>query len=120
LPEDWVEQSLSPFNYWNQSQLTFPYLKPALNALPQVKRDRKIFFMLAWLNAFIDGQQSAQADSEVHSFLKTGHLDKDLRLKILEVSDELDRTVKIHSRYGAGQAAHVRTKPAASTTAAVH
>lgn len=120
LPEDWVEQSLSPFNYWNQSQLTFPYLKPALNALPQVKRERKIFFMLAWLNAFIDGQQSAQADSEVHNFLKTGRLDKDLRLKLLEVSDELDRTVKIHARYGAGQTAHVRAKSAPRTTAAVH
>jgi aminopeptidase N len=100
--------------------LTFPYLKPALNALPQVKRERKIFFMLAWLNAFIDGQQSAQADSEVHNFLKTGRLDKDLRLKVLEVSDELDRTVKIHARYGAGQTAAVPAKSAGRTTAAVH
>ncbi len=52
-PEDWVEQSLGDFNYWNQAELTAPYLRPALDALPQVKRERKIFFMLAWLNAFI-------------------------------------------------------------------
>ena len=98
-PEDWIEQSLGPFNYWNQSQLTLPYLKPALEALPQIKRERKIFFALGWLNAFIGGQQSAAAQAQVHEFLKSATLDKDLQLKILEVSDELDRTVKIRQRY---------------------
>ena len=40
-PEDWVEQSLGAFNYWNQSKLTAPYLQsgargPAANqARPQ-------------------------------------------------------------------------------------
>ncbi len=98
-PEDWVEISLGSFNWWNQSELTLPYLGPALEALPQVKHDRKIFFMLAWLNAFIGGQQSAEAQKQVHDFLKSAALDKDLRLKILEVVDELDRTVKIRGKY---------------------
>jgi aminopeptidase N len=98
-PEDWIEQSLGTFNYWNQSELTAPYLKPALEALPQVKHERKIFFLLAWLNAFIGGQQSAAAQAQVREFLSNGSLDKDLRLKILEVSDELDRTVRIRQRY---------------------
>lgn len=98
-PEDWVEQSLSAFNYWNQSELTLPYLKPALDVLPQVKHERKIFFVLRWLGSFIDGQQSATAQQQVQDFLQTAPLDKDLRLKILEVSDELDRTVRIRSRY---------------------
>jgi aminopeptidase N len=97
--EDWIEQSLGAFNYWNQSELTLPYLKPALEALPQVKRERKIFFLLGWLNAFIEGQQSAAAQSEVNAYLNSGTLDNDLRLKILEVSDDLDRTVKIRARY---------------------
>jgi aminopeptidase N len=101
-PEDWIEQSLGSFNYWNQSQLTYPYLAPALAALPQVKHDRKIFFLLAWLNAFIGGQQSADAQKQVHDFLQTAPLDKDLKLKILEVVDELDRTVKIKTRYSDG------------------
>ncbi|HEY6272900.1 MAG TPA: peptidase M1, partial [Terriglobales bacterium] len=99
-PEDWVEQSLGAFNYWNQSELTLPYLRPALDALPQVKHDRKIFFLLGWLNAFIGGQHSVAAQSQVQDFLGTASLDKDLRLKILEVSDELDRTVKIREKYG--------------------
>lgn len=98
-PEDWVEQSLPAFNYWNESEITSPYLKPALEALPQVKRERKIFFVLAWLGAFIGGQQSVAADAEVHDWLKTGRIDPDLRLKVLEVVDELDRTVKIRQRY---------------------
>ena len=98
-PEDWIAQSLGAFNYWNQSALTLPYLKPALEALPQVKRERKIFFLLGWLNAFIDGQQSLAAQAQVRDFLATAHLDKDLQLKILEVSDELDRTVRIRQRY---------------------
>ncbi len=62
-PEDWIEQSLGSFNYWNQSELTLPYLKPALEALPQIKRERKIFFVLGWLNAFIGGQQSGRGPS---------------------------------------------------------
>ena len=105
-PEDWIEQSLGSFNYWSQSELTFPYLRQALDALPQVKRERKIFFLLAWLNAFIGGQQSEAAKGQVHEYLNTASMDKDLRLKILEVVDELDRTVKIRSRYpGVGQQA---------------
>ena len=98
-PEDWIEQSLGPFNYWNQSELTVPYLKPALEALPQIKRERKIFFALGWLNAFIGAQQSAAAQAQVHEFLKSAALDKDLQLKVLEVSDELDRTVRIRQRF---------------------
>jgi aminopeptidase N len=98
-PEDWIEISLGSFNWWSQSSLTLPYLGPALDALPQVKRERKIFFMLAWLNSFIGGQQSAAAQKQVHDFLDKAALDKDLRLKILEVVDELDRTVKIRGKY---------------------
>lgn len=104
-PEDWVEQSLGPFNYWNQAELTLPYLRPALDALPQVKHDRKIFFLLGWLNAFIGGQQSAAAQSQLQEFLSSASLDKDVRLKILEVSDELDRTVKIREKYQSVRAA---------------
>jgi aminopeptidase N len=97
VPEDWVEASLGAFNAWNQPALTRPFLKPALDALPQVKRERKIFFVLAWLNAFIGGQQSQDALDEVRAFLKANPIDRDLELKVLEVMDELERTVRIRS-----------------------
>jgi aminopeptidase N len=114
-PEDWVEQSLGAFNFWNQSQLTFPYLRPALDSLPQMKRERKIFFVLAWLNSFIDGQQSPQAQAQVQTFVNSPGLDKDLKLKVLEVKDDLDRTVKIRAKYAAaskGKSASLPGRPA--------
>ncbi len=100
-PEDWIEGSLGAFNAWNQAGLTEPYLKPALEALGQIKRTRKIFFLGDWLGAFIGGQVSASARDQVYGYLKSQpELDKDLRLKILQVVDELDRTVKIRARWG--------------------
>ncbi len=98
-PEDWIQLSLRPFNSWNQAALTQPYLKPALEALPQVKRERKIFFLVAWLDAFIDGQQSPAADAEVHSYLQSASIQPDLRLKILQAVDDLDRTVRIRRKF---------------------
>jgi aminopeptidase N len=98
-PEDWIEGSLGAFNYWNQTTLTEPYLHPALAALDQIKRQRKIFFLVGWLNAFIEGQVTTAAQSQVHDYLKNPAIDRDLRLKILEVGDELDRTVAIRARY---------------------
>lgn len=99
-PEDWIEQSLGAFNYWNQSALTEPYLTAALQALPQIKRDRKIFFLVTWLSAFIVNQQSDVADERVNSFLSGTGIDNDIRLKILQEVDELDRTVRIRSKFG--------------------
>jgi aminopeptidase N len=99
VAEDWVDGSLAPFNSSNQPSLTLPYLKPALEALPQVKRERKIFFTLAWLNAFIGGQRSREALDQVQEFLKANRLDRDLELKVLEVMDELERTVKIRGKF---------------------
>jgi len=98
-PEDWIEQSLYAFNYWNQSVLTAPYLRDALEALPQIKRERKIFFLVDWLDAFIEGQQSPEAQTEVHGYLDSGQIDGDLRLKILQAVDELDRTVAIGRKF---------------------
>jgi len=98
-PEDWIEGSLGWFNHWDQTVLTLPYLKPALDALPQMKRQRKIFFVLAWLNAFIGGQRSAEAQTQVRAFLAGDAGDADLKRKVMEVADELDRTVRIRAKY---------------------
>jgi len=102
-PEDWVQTSLGAFNYWNQSTLTETYIEPALQVLPQVKRERKIFFLVAWLDAFIGGQQSAASDQMVHHYLDTAEIEPDTRLKILQAVDELDRTVKIREKYAGAQ-----------------
>ena len=99
IQEDWITQSLRPFNSWNQTALTEPYLTQALNELPEIKLHRKIFFLGAWLGAFIEDQNSADAQAVVHAWLAGHTIDPDLRLKVLEVSDSLDRTVLIRQRF---------------------
>jgi aminopeptidase N len=99
VQEDWVTASLPYFNYWTQTELTMPFLKPALEALPRLKRERKIFFILNWLDWFVEGQDSPEALNAVDGFLNGGIADTDLNLKVLEVRDELARTVKIRARW---------------------
>ncbi|HEX4276407.1 MAG TPA: M1 family aminopeptidase [Bryobacteraceae bacterium] len=99
VKEDWVTASLPLFNRWNQTAVTSAYLQPALDALPQLKRERKIFFVVNWLSSFVGNQNSPAALLSVDAFLKQNAPDPDLRLKILEVRDELDRTVKIRARW---------------------
>jgi aminopeptidase N len=98
-PEDWLEQSLLPFNSWNQERLTLMYLKPALEALPQIKNYRKIFFLQHWLDAFLQGQRSDEARREVYDFLDSASIDEDLERKVLETVDELDRTLAIRNTF---------------------
>jgi aminopeptidase N len=97
--EDWITQSLRPFNSWNQTDLTAPYLGRALDALVEIKQRRKIFFLGAWLGAFIEGQHSPEAKAVVHEWLERSEIDPDLRLKVLEASDALNRTVMIRAKF---------------------
>jgi len=99
IQEDWITQSLRPFNFWNQSALTEPYLSRALNELPDIKQHRKIFFLGAWLGAFVEGQNSLESLKVVRTWLTNPAIDPDLRFKVLEVSDSLDRTVLIRQKY---------------------
>jgi aminopeptidase N len=99
VPEDFVTASLGNFNAWNQKDLTLKFLKPALEALAQIKRQRKIFFVNGWLSSFVASQTSADAQKIVEAYLKQPDLDPDLRLKVLEVKDDLDRTVRIRARW---------------------
>ena len=54
---------------------------------------------MAWLNAFIGGQHSKEASHEVHSWLADASLDGDVRLKVLQVVDDLDRAVTIRAKF---------------------
>ena len=98
-PEDWLTQSLRPFNSWNESALTEPYLRRALDQLPEIKRDRKIFYLGSWLSAFFGGQVSPEAETAVQQWLAQPDIDPDLRRKVLENNDELERTVRIRQRF---------------------
>ncbi len=99
VQEDFVTASLGSFNAWNQESLTVPYVGRALAALPTIKRQRKIFFVNGWLASFVASHTAAEARSAVDAFLAQKDLDPDLRLKVLEVKDDLDRTIRIRSRW---------------------
>jgi aminopeptidase N len=100
LAESWIESSVVPLNTIGQAELTLPYLDAALRELPRLKRTRKIFFVNGWLSAFIGGQCSESAQGVVQDFIeRESSLDRDLRLKVLEVADGLERCVRIRKRY---------------------
>ncbi len=101
ISESWIEAAFGPFNSVRQNELTLPYLEKALAELPNLKRSRKIFFVNGWLGAFIGGQKSEEALAIVNKFLADNpKLDNDLRLKVLENVDLIERAVKIRGRFG--------------------
>jgi aminopeptidase N len=96
ISESWIESAFVPFNSPRHAELTLPYLERALAELPNLKRNRKIFFVNGWLASFIGGQKDEKALQIVNKFLADNpNLDKDLRLKILENVDVIERAVKI-------------------------
>jgi aminopeptidase N len=96
LNEDWVTASLGAFNDPDQDALTRRYLVAALDTLPWIQRNRRIFFLGSWLGSFMNGQRSAESLGLVADILRM-HADwpHDLREKILQSEDEVERTVKI-------------------------
>ena len=65
-----------------------------------MQQNRRIFFLGSWLNAFIGGQRSPEALAAVDAYL-TEHpeLPRDLRLKVLQARDDLERTVRIRAAF---------------------
>jgi aminopeptidase N len=100
LNEDWASGSLSAFNAVEHQELSLPYLRPALDSLPFIQANRRIFFLGGWLGAFLNGQTSDAALAEVRMYLADHpRLPADLRQKVLQNADELDRTVRIRKRW---------------------
>jgi aminopeptidase N len=107
LNEDWATASLRAFNAPEQSALTLPYLTPAMDSLPWIQRNRRIFYLGSWLGGFIGGQRSPEALRDINAFLAAHRdLPLDLRQKILQTRDDLERTVRIRARFASspGQA----------------
>lgn len=99
-PEQWVQQSLDFFHWPGQEALTMPFLVRALEQVEWVKQNRKIFFMPAWIDGFVNGHTSAAALAVVETFLATHQdLPPDIRGKILQSVDELRRVVRIRARW---------------------
>jgi aminopeptidase N len=101
LNEEWATASLGAFNEINQQSLTLNYLKPALDTLPWLQRNRRIFFIGSWLGGFLGGQSTEAATTTVRAFLQSNPaLGADLRQKVLQSLDELQATVRIRKGMG--------------------
>lgn len=99
-PEQWIQESLSFFHWPGQAKLTLPFLRPALERVEWVKQHRRIFFMPAWLDGFINGHSSAEALAVVREFLAARpELPDDIRRKLLQSLDGLERAVRIRARW---------------------
>lgn len=99
-PEQWTQDSLPFFHWPGQEKLTLPFLAPALAQLDWVKANRKIFFMPAWIDAFVNAHASPEALRIVDEVLARGAtLAPDVRKKLLHSRDGLARAVAIRARW---------------------
>lgn len=100
LNEEWVTSSLRAFHDPEQAALTMPFVIPSLDTLPWIQKNRRIFFLGAWLSAAIGGQESAESLQMIDAWLSAHPaLGADLRRKVLQSRDELDRTVRVRAQY---------------------
>ena len=99
LNEEWVTASLGAFNDPAHAALSLPHLRPALERLEWIRENRRIFFLPRWINAFLAGHASPGALATVDAFLKENpELPVDIRRKVLQARDELERTVRIRGQ----------------------
>lgn len=100
-PEQWTQASLPYFHWPGQGELTLPYLRQALEKVEWVKQNRRIFFMPAWLDGFVNAHSSPAALAVVDDFLATAEISDDIRRKLLQSRDGLARAVRIRAAFGA-------------------
>ncbi|MEW5917549.1 MAG: M1 family aminopeptidase [Gemmatimonadota bacterium] len=99
LNEDWATASLGPFNEGESDSLSLPYLRPALDSLPWIQKNRRIFYLGAWLSSFVESKRGREALEIVRGFLaERSDIGRDIRLKVLQSVDELERAVAIRER----------------------
>jgi len=109
LNEDWASASLGAFNEIDHQQLTIDWLRPALDSLRYIQENRRIFFLGSWLGAFLSGRTDPEGIEVIHGFLADRpDLPADLRRKVLQYADELERTVRIRARWSGGRSISLR------------
>jgi aminopeptidase N len=96
INEAWASESLGAFNTIEQAAITLPFLRSALDRLEWIRQNRRIFFLPAWIDAFIGGQRDRAALEVVDRFLGAqSGLPIDVRRKVLTARDELALTVRV-------------------------
>src|SRR5690606_22146615 len=91
--------ALGLLNHPAHAALTAPLLAPALQALPDLHRRRKIFFVNRWIDAFVGGQGSERASRIVERAIARAGLDDPLRRRLEQARHELARVIAVRSRW---------------------
>jgi aminopeptidase N len=101
LADEIITASLDLFNHPAHTASTRPLLAPALRALPELYRRRKIFFVNRWIGAFVGGQWSPHAHAIVLRVLTRKSIDPHLRRKLMDAEHELKIAIDVRHRWTA-------------------
>lgn len=66
--EPWASAALANLNHPSRERESISYIRPALEAMPEIQRTGDIFFPTAWVRALLSGHTSDQAREEVDAF----------------------------------------------------
>ena len=77
--EPWASSALANLNHRLREQESVAYIRPALEAMPEVQRTGDIFFPTAWVRSLLSAHTSKEAREEVDAFF-TAHPDFPLML----------------------------------------
>ena len=94
--ESWVLDAMGAMNHPLRAADALLNVRASLDLVSEIQQTGDIFFPLRWLNATLDGHQSAAAAEEVQRFLAE-HPDYPPRLrgKLLQATDDLYRAARI-------------------------
>ena len=94
IHEPWTASCLGYLNHPLRQEEALEYIRPALEALPDVQRTGDIFFPKNWISAVLGGHDSPEAASAVRSFLKDNPTFKPLlKNKVLQAADHLTKRI---------------------------
>lgn len=94
--ESWVLDAMSAMHHPLRAASSLASVRAALDLTLEIQQTGDIFFPLRWLNATLDGHQSAAAADTVTRFLRE-HPDYPPRLrgKLLQAADDLFRSARV-------------------------
>ena len=97
--ESWVLTGLSYLHHPLRRADSEKYIKPSLELLKEIQETGDIFFPSRWLGQTLDNYNSESAVKIVRDFLsKNPNYNAQLKMKILQSSDNLFRSEKILSK----------------------
>jgi aminopeptidase N len=94
--ESWALDALRYLGHPLRSRHAERYIESGLGLLEEIQRTGDIFFPLNWLNALLDGHQSAATAESVVEFLDANpDMPPRLQGKLLQAADDLFRAARI-------------------------